>query len=220
MKENYQLVLEKTLQRILAAGKHPRLLLHSCCGPCSSYVMEYLAQYFDITIFYYNPNISPEAEFQFRAEEQKRLISQMPLPAPVAFQLGKYEPEKFFDLAKGHEAEPEGGERCFRCYHLRLEETAKAANAGGFDFFTTTLSISPHKNAQVLNRLGKELAEVYGVPYLFSDFKKKNGYRRSCELSAEYHLYRQDYCGCPYSKAEAAARKSLRGTAPQLPQGK
>ena len=183
----------------------PSLLLHSCCGPCSSYVMEYLAQYFDITIFYYNPNISPAAEFQFRAEEQQRLIHEMGLG--VKFQLGTYEPERFFALAKGHEAEPEGGERCFKCYRLRLEEAARAAKAGGFSYFTTTLSISPHKNAQVLNELGKEISDAFGVPYLYSDFKKKNGYRRSCELSTEYHLYRQDYCGCPFSKAEAEERK-------------
>ena len=125
----------------------------------------------------------------------------------VKFQLGTYEPERFFALAKGHEAEPEGGERCFKCYRLRLEEAARAAKAGGFSYFTTALSISPHKNAQVLNELGKEISDTFGVPYLYSDFKKKNGYRRSCELSTEYHLYRQDYCGCPFSKAEAEGRK-------------
>ena len=191
MKQNYQLVLEKTLKALQAEDKRPSLLLHSCCGPCSSYVMEYLAQYFDITIFYYNPNISPAAEFQFRAEEQQRLIHEMGLGGK--FQLGTYEPE--------------GGERCFKCYRLRLEEAARAAKAGGFSYFTTTLSISPHKNAQVLNELGKEISDTFGVPYLYSDFKKKNGYRRSCELSTEYHLYRQDYCGCPFSKAEAEGRK-------------
>ena len=206
MKQNYQLVLEKTLKALQAEDKRPSLLLHSCCGPCSSYVMEYLAQYFDITIFYYNPNISPAAEFQFRAEEQQRLIHEMGLG--VKFQLGTYEPERFFALAKGHEAEPEGGERCFKCYRLRLEEAARAAKAGGFSYFTTTLSISPHKNAQVLNELGKEISDTFGVPYLYSDFKKKNGYRRSCELSTEYHLYRQDYCGCIYSKAEREKQKA------------
>lgn len=208
MKQNYQLLLEKTIQTLEKEGRRPRLLLHSCCGPCSSYVMEYLASYFDITIFYYNPNIAPEEEFRFRAEEQQRLIQEMGLG--VHFQPGNYDPERFFALAKGLEKEPEGGERCFRCYRLRLEEAAKAAKAGGFDYFTTTLSISPHKNAQVLNELGQEISEAYAVPYLFSDFKKKNGYRRSCELSATYHLYRQDYCGCPYSKAEAEARKKSR----------
>lgn len=219
MKQNYQLVLEKTLEQLKQEGKRPSLLLHSCCGPCSSYVMEYLAQYFDITIFYYNPNIAPAEEFWFRAEEQQRLIQEMGLG--VRFLLGDYKPERFFALAKGHETEPEGGERCFACYRLRLEETAKAAKVGGFDYFTTTLSISPHKNAQVLNELGKELSEGYGVPYLYSDFKKKNGYRRSCELSLEYQLYRQDYCGCPYSKDEAEERKNHKtlGRCPNTPQG-
>ncbi len=205
VKQNYQILLEKTIKTLAKEGKHPRLLLHSCCGPCSSYVMEYLAEHFDITIFYYNPNISPESEFRFRAEEQERLIREMGLG--VHYQLGKYDPERFFALAKGLEHEKEGGERCFKCYRLRLEETAQLAKEQGFDYFTTTLSISPHKNAQVLNQLGAEIAEAYGVPYLFSDFKKKNGYRRSCELSTEYNLYRQDYCGCPFSKAEAEQRK-------------
>ena len=208
MKQNYQLVLEKTLKALQAEDKRPSLLLHSCCGPCSSYVMEYLAQYFDITIFYYNPNISPAAEFQFRAEEQQRLIHEMGLG--VKFQLGTYEPERFFALAKGYEAEPEGGERCFKCYRLRLEEAARAAKAGGFSYFTTTLSISPHKNAQVLNELGKEISDTFGVPYLYSDFKKKNGYKRSCELSEIYGLYRQNYCGCIYSKLEAEEREKAK----------
>lgn len=197
-KQNYQLMLEQTIKTLTKENQRPRLLLHSCCGPCSSYVMEYLAQYFDITIFYYNPNISPESEFRFRAEEQERLIEEMGLG--VKYQPGKYDPERFFALAKGLEHEKEGGERCFRCFRLRLEETAQLAGEQGFDYFTTTLSISPHKNAQVLNRLGEEIGNTYGVPYLFSDFKKKNGYRRSCELSTEYNLYRQDYCGCVYSK--------------------
>ncbi len=175
MKENYSIVLEKTLKEIAASGARPRLLLHSCCGPCSSYVLEYLAPYFDITVFYYNPNISPETEFRFRAEEQRRLLAEMSLPVPVSFLLGEYEPELFYTMAKGYETEPEGGERCFSCYRLRLARTAKAAAEGGFDYFTTTLSISPHKNAQVLNEIGRELAEEYGAAYLFSDFKKKNG---------------------------------------------
>ncbi|MBR5122915.1 MAG: epoxyqueuosine reductase QueH [Anaerotignum sp.] len=206
MKQNYQLMLEQTIKKLQKEEKRPSLLLHSCCGPCSSYVMEYLAQHFDITILYYNPNIAPESEFTFRAEEQKRLIDEMRLG--VKYQLGKYDPESFYALAEGHEDEPEGGERCFKCFRLRLEETAKIAKEGNFDYFTTTLSISPHKNAQVLNELGKDIGEAFDVPYLFSDFKKKNGYRRSCELSAEYNLYRQDYCGCVFSKAEAEARKA------------
>lgn len=205
MKQNYQLVLEKTLKALQAEDKRPSLLLHSCCGPCSSYVMEYLAQYFDITIFYYNPNISPAAEFQFRAEEQQRLIREMDLG--VSFLLGNMSRSASFPWQRDTKRNPEGGERCFKCYRLRLEEAARAAKAGGFSYFTTTLSISPHKNAQVLNELGKEISDAFGVPYLYSDFKKKNGYRRSCELSTEYHLYRQDYCGCPFSKAEAEERK-------------
>nr|WP_306530593.1 epoxyqueuosine reductase QueH [Anaerotignum lactatifermentans] len=206
-KENYQIVLERTLKTIEKEERRPRLLLHSCCGPCSSYVLEYLSHYFDITVYYYNPNISPAAEFTHRAEEQQKLIAQMPLEGEVSCIVGEYDPETFFAMAKGREQEPEGGQRCFDCYTLRLKKTAEAAKAGGFDYFTTTLSISPHKNAQVLNAIGKELTETYGVSYLFSDFKKKNGYKRSCELSEQYHLYRQDYCGCPFSKAEAEARR-------------
>lgn len=201
MKQNYQILLNKTLEGIQKDGIVPSLLLHSCCAPCSSYVLEYLSEYFDITIFYYNPNISPEQEFFKRVGEQKRLITEMPLKREVKFIEGAYEPSRFFELAKGLEDIPEGGERCFKCYRLRLEKTAKAAKGGGFDYFTTTLSISPHKNAQVLNEIGAELSEKYGIAYLFSDFKKRNGYKRSCELSAEYGLYRQNYCGCVYSKA-------------------
>lgn len=149
-KENYQIVLERTLKTIEKEEHRPRLLLHSCCGPCSSYVLEYLSHYFDITVYYYNPNISPAAEFTHRAEEQQKLIAQMPLEGEVSCIVGEYDPETFFAMAKGREQEPEGGQRCFDCYTLRLKKTAEAAKAGGFDYFTTTLSISPHKNAQVL----------------------------------------------------------------------
>ena len=207
MKENYQIILNKTIEEIQKSKKTPSLLLHSCCAPCSSYVLEYLSAYFDITIFYYNPNISPEEEFAKRVNEQKRLISEIPLKHNVKFIEGKYDCERFYEMAKGLEHLNEGGERCFKCYRLRLEETAKAAKDGGFDYFTTTLSISPHKNAQVLNAIGAELSNEYGIDYLFSDFKKKNGYKRSCELSEIYGLYRQNYCGCVYSKAEAAKRE-------------
>ena len=206
-KENYQHILDKTLKQIEQSDQRPKLLLHSCCAPCSSYVLEYLSSYFDITVFYYNPNISPREEFIFRAEEQKNLIDKMPLKDPVSFLLGEYDIESFFALAKGHETEPEGGPRCKACYDLRLRKAAEEAKKGGFDYFTTTLSISPHKDAQALNRIGKQLAEEYNINYLFSDFKKRNGYRRSCELSNVYDLYRQDYCGCPYSKLEAELRK-------------
>ncbi|WMI80685.1 epoxyqueuosine reductase QueH [Anaerotignum sp. MB30-C6] len=207
IKENYQHILDKTLKQIEKGGDRPRLLLHSCCAPCSSYVLEYLTSYFDITIFYYNPNIFPQEEFLFRADEQQKLIENMPLKAPVSFLLGEYDTESFFSLAKGHERELEGGPRCKACYSLRLRKTAEEAKKGGFDYFTTTLSISPHKDAQALNQIGKQLAENYDVPYLFSDFKKRDGYRRSCQLSESFGLYRQNYCGCPYSKLEAELRE-------------
>ena len=205
--KNYQKMLEATIAGLKEQNRVPTLLLHSCCAPCSSYCLEYLSQYFHITVDYYNPNIYPEEEYHMRVREQQRLIRELPAKYPIAFREGAYDKERFYEMARGLEEEKEGGERCFKCYRLRLEETAKAAKAGGFSYFTTTLSISPHKNAQVLNELGKEISDVFGVPYLYSDLKKKNGYRRSCELSTEYHLYRQDYCGCPFSKAEAEERK-------------
>lgn len=197
---NYQKVLDRTIDEIVSQQKVPRLLLHSCCAPCSSYCIEYLSEFFEITVFYYNPNISPEDEYLKRVAEQKKLIMEMPTKHPVHFLEGKYEPEKFFEMAKGLEQVPEGGERCFKCYALRLDAAASAAKEGGFDYFTTTLTISPLKNAAKLNETGKEISDLYQVPYLYSDFKKKNGYKRSTELSAVYHLYRQNYCGCVYSK--------------------
>ena len=210
-KINYQKELEKELERVLASGRTPRLLLHSCCAPCSSYVLEYLSDYFSITVFYYNPNIYPPEEFGKRVEEQKKLIRELPMKNSVSFLEGPYEPERFYEMAKGLERVPEGGERCFRCYRLRLEETAQMARAGNFDYFTTTLSISPLKNAEKLNEIGAYLAEEYKVPYLFSDFKKRNGYKRSTELSAEYGLYRQDYCGCVFSLRERKEQERGRG---------
>lgn len=209
MKTNYQIMLDKVISSI-PYGETPRLLLHSCCAPCSSYVLEYLSRYFAITVLYYNPNISPTPEFEHRAAEQIRLIKEMPLLNPVECVVGRYDPTEFTAIAKGHENDPEGGERCTACYRLRLEETAKIAREGGFDYFTTTLSISPLKDAQRLNSIGGELAERYGVPYLFSDFKKREGYKRSIQLSADYGLYRQDYCGCAYSKRDAEDRKKER----------
>ena len=197
-KINYQLVLDKTLQQLTEQQLHPRLLLHACCAPCSSYVLEYLTQHFDITVFYYNPNISPEPEYRHRVEEIQRLIREM-CPA-VTFLEGNYEPQRFFDMAKGLEQAPERGERCHRCYRLRLTESALAAKSGGFDYFTTTLSISPQKDSAVLNRIGAEVSEEIGVPYLFSDFKKRGGYQRSIELSTQFSLYRQNFCGCPFSR--------------------
>lgn len=200
IKINYQKQLDSLISGL--HGSTPTLFLHACCAPCSSYVLEYLSEYFQITLFYYNPNIFPEEEYRKRIAEVKRLISELPVKNKVEFQEGKYDPESFFSLAVGHEAEPEGGERCGLCYELRLREAAQLAQQGGFDYFTTTLSISPYKNAQKLNEIGAELEREYSVNYLYSDFKKRNGYRRSIELSTEYNLYRQDYCGCVYSKAQ------------------
>ena len=199
-KQNYQKILDQTLEEIGRKGVVPTLLLHSCCAPCSSYVLEYLSQYFEITVFYYNPNIYPESEYRERAGEQERLIREMNTENPVHFLEGQYDTSAFYAMAKGHETDPEGGERCFRCYELRLREGAAAAKQGGYDYFTTTLSISPLKNAQKLNEIGTRLGEEYGIPYLQSDFKKRNGYKRSAELSAWYGLYRQDYCGCVFSR--------------------
>lgn len=204
---NYQQILDEEIKKISRQQRKPTLLLHSCCAPCSSYVLEYLSEHFDITILYYNPNIAPKEEFVRRAEEQQRLINEMPLHSPVKLIIGEYTPDKFYTIAAGRENEKEGGERCFACYRLRLEEAAKAAAEHGFDYFTTTLSISPHKNAQKLNEIGAELSGIHHVAYLFADFKKRNGYKRSCELSETHHLYRQDYCGCVYSKAEALVRQ-------------
>ena len=206
-KVNYQLILDKELQLISRASSKPRLLLHICCAPCSSYVLEYLSEFFDITLFFYNPNITSENEYNYRIDEAKRLIAEMPLSGKVDFISGRYDISEFFSVAKGFENEPEGGERCFRCYELRLRETADFAKKNGFDYFTTTLSISPYKNAEKLNSIGNTLSEEYAMKYLFSDFKKKNGYKRSIELSQEYNLYRQDYCGCIYSEAEMKRRK-------------
>ncbi|MBP3370776.1 MAG: epoxyqueuosine reductase QueH [Clostridia bacterium] len=206
-KQNYSISLENTIKDIVARDERKSLLLHACCAPCSSYVLEYLSQYFDITLFFFNPNISPEAEYKFRENELRRLIGDMPLPSSVKLLSGRYDPKEFEDMAHGMETLEEGGARCYKCYRLRLEETAKTARELGYDYFCTTLSISPYKNAEWLNTIGKELSELYGVSYLFSDFKKKNGYKRSCELSALYSLYRQDYCGCRFSKEAAAKRK-------------
>lgn len=208
MKQNYQILLDRTLERIASENRKPRLLLHACCAPCSSYVLEYLNRYFAITVLFYNPNIFPASEFALRADELKRLISDMPLSTPVEYKISDYDPKPFLAIAKGQEDLPEGGERCTACYRLRLEETARIAQKDGYDYFTTTLSISPLKDAERLNTIGAELARQYSVPYLFSDFKKRDGYKRSIQLSAEYGLYRQDYCGCIYSKRDAETRKN------------
>ena len=196
---NYQKELEKLIQENQKTNTVPRLLLHSCCAPCSSYVLEYLSEYFEITVFYYNPNIFPEGEYTKRILEQQMLIQDMKVKYPVSFLAGAYERDKFYEIAAGLEHLREGGERCFKCYELRMKEAAKIASEGEYDYFTTTLSISPMKNAEKLNEIGKAVGKDYGVTYLQSDFKKKNGYKRSIELSKEFGLYRQDYCGCEFS---------------------
>lgn len=251
---NYQKELDRIIEKIGAAGEcAPTLFLHSCCAPCSSYVLAYLRKYFRITVFYFNPNITEDAEYRKRVAEQKRLIAAynkeltekvsavqagieltdagvahgfgrqtcgeesenrrdgvLNAGYPIAVIEGDYEPQRFFEMAKGLEQCPEGGERCFACYALRLRETAKRAQAKRYDYFATTLSISPLKNAAKLNEIGEKLATELGVAWLPSDFKKKDGYRRSIELSKEYGLYRQDYCGCVYSLAERERQKRER----------
>lgn len=203
-KRNYQKELDRVIADNLRAGKTPSLLLHVCCAPCSSYCLEYLSQYFRVTVFYYNPNISPPSEYEFRLSEEKRFIALKDFPNPVQITESVYDPERFFEAAWGLEDAPEGGARCEKCFELRLRESAKKAKEGGFDFFTTTLSISPLKNADLLNEIGARTGEEFGVNWLFSDFKKREGYKRSIELSREYDLYRQNYCGCVYSKRERA----------------
>lgn len=203
---NYQKELDSNIENLVKENKVPTLLLHSCCAPCSSYVLEYLSNYFKITVFFYNPNIYPKEEYLRRVEEQKKFISSLNTKHDIDFILGKYDTESFYAISKGLENEREGEERCFKCYELRLNETAMIAKKENYDCFTTTLSISPHKNAKKLNEIGGRLAEVHGTKYLFSDFKKKNGYKRSIELSKEYNLYRQDYCGCVFSKNERMAQ--------------
>lgn len=183
--------------------KSSKLLLHVCCAPCSSHVLETLENEYEITAFFYNPNITEESEYQKRIEELNRFVGEAPFAQNVVVEEGPYEPNLFFDMSKGLEEEPERGSRCYKCYEMRLRESAKYAKEHGYDLFTTTLSISPHKNAAWLNEIGMRLAEEYGIDYLYSDFKKKNGYARSIQLSKEYNLYRQNYCGCIYSKAEA-----------------
>jgi len=196
---NYQKELEHIAEGSVGT---PTLLLHSCCAPCSSYCLEYLSELFDITVFYYNPNITEEDEYLRRKAELLRLLQSMPLARPVSVLEAPWDPENYLEAAHGLEDEKEGGIRCGRCFELRLKKTAEAAKNGGFDFFTTTLTISPLKNADRLNRIGEEAAEKYGVRWLPSDFKKKGGYQRSVELSREYGLYRQDYCGCVFSRRQ------------------
>ena len=197
---NYQKVLDDTIRQIQLNNQTPKLLIHSCCAPCSSYCLEYLSQYFDITVVYYNPNIFPEEEYKYRIDEQRRFINEFPAKNKIKLIETDYTPEDFYEIAKGLEKEPEGGERCTKCYRLRLEYAAKLAAKMNMDYFTTTLSISPLKDAKRLNSIGLELEEIYKIPYLVSDFKKTDGYKRSVELSNQYNMYRQNFCGCVYSK--------------------
>lgn len=193
--------MEKIIKNISGEDK-PKLLLHSCCGPCSSAVLERISDYFDIDIFYYNPNIDSPYEFYRRSDEQIKLVEDLELDDKIDVKVIKYNHQEFLSYIKGFEKYEEGGARCFRCYRQRLEETAKYAAENNYDYFTTTLSISPHKDSQILNRLGKFLSEKYKVNYLFSDFKKKNGFKRSVELTDKFNMYRQDYCGCEFSRGE------------------
>lgn len=202
-KINYQNELDKIIEKNISEGKIPSLLLHACCAPCSSYCLEYLSRYFNITVFYFNPNISLKEEYEYRLNEEKRLISLMDFVNPVRIIEGEYKPKNFYDAVKGLEDEPEGGKRCVECFRLRLEASAQKAKELGADYFTTTLTISPLKNAGLLNNIGAQYAEKYGVNWLYSDFKKKEGYKRSIALSREYSLYRQNYCGCIFSKNAA-----------------
>ena len=198
MKTNYNLIMEKTIKNL--KGK-PKLLLHACCGICSSSVLERLYPFFDITILYYNPNIYPEKEYLKRFDTLKEAVLKMKIKVKL-LEIG-YQSKEFKEIAKGLEHEKEGGKRCTKCFYLRLEKTAKFAQKYNFDYFTTTLSVSPHKDSQKLNNIGKALEEKYKIKYLYSDFKKKEGYKRSNELAKEYDLYRQNYCGCKYSLNEA-----------------
>ena len=210
MKQNYQRLLDQTILQLQEQGRVPRLLLHACCAPCSSYVLEYLSAYFSITVFYYNPNIYPDEEYKKRVAEQKTFIKRFPAKHPISFVEGDFDKERFYEVTKGLENEPEGGKRCAQCFRLRLEETAKLAKEMQMDYFTTTLSISPMKNAQMLNEIGGALAKDHGISYLYSDFKKREGYKRSVELSKEYGMYRQDYCGCVFSYRSRQQEKEER----------
>ncbi|MBR5046934.1 MAG: epoxyqueuosine reductase QueH [Eubacterium sp.] len=207
-KVNYQKILDQIIEKHEKEGNRPLLLLHACCAPCSSYVLEYLHRYFRILLYYYNPNIYPEAEYRKRVEELKRFVKEAGYEEDILLLEGPYDPERFFAMVKGMEDLPERGERCKACYRLRMEEAAAQAARHHADYFTTTLSISPHKNADWINEIGEELAAGYGVAHLPSDFKKKSGYLRSIELSKKYGLYRQDYCGCIFSRREAERLRS------------
>lgn len=208
MKKNYNQMMEEQLAKIKEQSEVPKLLLHSCCAPCSSHVISVLTKLFDITILYYNPNIEPIEEYEKRKEEEIRFINEYPNINKLDYIDCDYDSDKFKNIAKGLEDVPEGGARCFKCYLLRMEYTAKKAKESHYDYFATTLTVSPLKNSQKLNEIGEELAITYNIPYLYSDFKKKEGYKHSIELAKEYNLYRQDYCGCIYSKEHRERQKN------------
>ncbi len=226
-KRNYAKELENKIEAFGQEGRIPKILLHACCAPCSSYCLEYLREHFDITVFFYNPNITSDGEYHKRVEEEKRLIAEYNRQVEessfdgmnsddrarkIEIIEGNYNPKDFYEYVRGYEECREGGDRCRKCFELRLTETARIAKERGFEYFTTTLTISPLKNADVLNEVGEMAAEKYGVVFLPSDFKKKNGYKRSIELSHKFGLYRQDFCGCSFSKAQREAEKSLSQT--------
>ena len=205
-KKNYYIEFEKVIREIDLENP-PSLLLHSCCGPCSTSVLELLSDYFKVTLLYYNPNIYPSDEYYKRLEEQKRVLEKVNGRFEIKFLEGRYDPAEYFDAVKGVEQLPEGSQRCFNCYELRLKEAAQFAKKLNMDYFATTLSVSPYKNAQIINELGEKIAQEYGVKHLPNDFKKKDGYKKSVELSKSWNIYRQDYCGCPFSKREAEERE-------------
>ncbi len=200
---DYQGELLAIIKENEKTGTLPRVLLHSCCAPCSSYCVQVLSEAFYVTVFYYNPNIYPDEEYMIRVREQERFLSEFPTKHPVEFIEGDFEKDRFYnEVARGLENEPERGRRCEKCFSLRLSETAKRAKADGYDYFCTTLTISPQKDPVLLNTIGTKLGEEYGVPFLPSEFRKREGYKRSTEISKEYNMYRQDYCGCVYSYNE------------------
>lgn len=209
-KINYQLKLEEIIEKESKLERIPKLLLHSCCAPCSTYILEYLTEHFDISVLYYNPNIHPSEEFYKREREQERFINLVEKKNKIDLIKADYNPKEFFAVVKGHELDKEGGDRCAICYELRLDQAAQYAKKLGYDYFTTTLSISPHKNAQVINSIGERLEEKYDVKYLYADFKKKNGFKRSIELCNQFDIYRQDYCGCVFSLKESRDRRAAK----------
>ena len=201
-KINYQSKYDLLTQQLKQRQSPPSLLLHCCCAPCASHCLTLLAQTFDVTAYFFNPNIFPPQEYTLREQELLRLTKQMLLPCPVNFISGEYQPQSFFDVAKGLETAPEGGKRCYECFYLRLKNTARQAKQNGFEYFCTTLTISPLKDAQLINEIGQRVAQEEGVKWLPADFKKQNGYLHSIKLSEQYGLYRQDYCGCVFSKRD------------------